>query len=351
MNASTHRAPVVLVAMDKFRGTATARELAAAIEGVVRRRGLDADVQPMSDGGEGFSECFVGQEFVVDVPGPLDAKVSARVKIVNATSGALGVIEVADVVGRDLMPRPTSANALAATSRGVGHLILAAAQMGADAVLVGCGGSCTSDGGLGCYEVLREAGGLPVPVTAATDVTASFSGARRFAEQKGVAAEDLRLVDEHLRNVRELYLREQGVDVELVERTGAAGGIAGAIASLGGQLTDGLDTVVRSVGLARRIAESTLVITGEGRFDQGSLEGKVAVGVAELVAEHSRLLVICGSIEEGAGAIFRDRFPDAAMVSLEVRFGLDRALSDVLTCVAEVVRDELSRLPTRHDTY
>jgi glycerate kinase len=92
------------------------------------------------------------------------------------------------------------------------------------------------------------------------------------------------------------------------------------------------------------------VITGEGRFDQGSLEGKVAVGVAELVAEHSRLLVICGSIEEGAGAIFRDRFPDAAMVSLEVRFGLDRALSDVLTCVAEVVRDELSRLPTRHDT-
>jgi hypothetical protein len=115
--------------------------------------------------------------------------VSARVKIVNATSGALGVIEVADVVGRDLMPRPTSANALAATSRGVGHLILAAAQMGADAVLVGCGGSCTSDGGLGCYEVLREAGGLPVPVTAATDVTASFSGARRFAEQKGVASE------------------------------------------------------------------------------------------------------------------------------------------------------------------
>jgi glycerate kinase len=346
MTTTITRPAGVLVAMDKFRGTASARDLGSCVEAVVRRHGLAVDVQPMSDGGEGFSESFQGEDFVVVVPGPLDTEVPAKVKIVDTASGALGVIEVAHVVGRDLLVRPTSEEALAASSRGVGHLILAAVELGAEAVLVGCGGSSTSDGGLGCYEVLRDAGGLPVPVTAATDVTATFSGARRFARQKGVSPEDMALVDERLGHVRELYAREQGVDVELIERAGAAGGIAGAIAALGGELVGGLDAVAQAVGLEKRIGDSALVITGEGRFDQGSLEGKVTVGVAEMVVEPSRLLLVCGSIDEAAASLFRLRFPNAAMVSLEARFGLDRALHNVLECVAAVVNDELNRLFT-----
>jgi glycerate kinase len=338
--------------MDKFRGTASARDLGTAVEGVARRHGLAVDVQPMSDGGEGFSDCFEGNELVAVVPGPLNSEVPARVKLVDTPSGALAVVEVADVVGRDLLPHPTRAEALNATSRGVGHLILASARLGVDAVLIGCGGSATSDGGLGCYEVLRDAGGLPVPVTAATDVTATFSGARRFAAQKGVADEDTLLVGERLRQVRELYLREQGIDVELIERSGAAGGIAGAIAALGGELTSGLHAVARAVDLERRIAQSSLVITGEGRLDPGSLEGKVTVGVAELVAESSRLLVVCGAIDEVAAEAFRKRFPNAAIESLEQRFGLETAMNDVLACVEVVVNDEIVRwfTPTGHSS-
>jgi glycerate kinase len=337
------RSATVLVAMDKFRGTASAQELGATLGKVVIRRGLHADVQPMSDGGEGFVEAFVGEVSSVIVSGPLGEVVPASVKFVETPHGLLGVLEVATAIGRDLLPAPTSEQALAANSRGVGQLILRTAELGAQRVLVGCGGSATSDGGLGCYEVLRDAGGLPVPVTAATDVTATFFGARRFARQKGVAADDLHLVDERLAHVRWLYGREQGVDVELLERAGAAGGIAGAIAALGGELTSGFDAVAKSVDLSQRTRRAELVVTGEGRFDRGSLEGKVTVGVSELVAETSRLLVVCGSVEHEAALAFMDRFPGATIVSLEERFGLEDAMANVTNCVGAVVDSEIAR--------
>jgi glycerate kinase len=342
-SASIAQPVAVLAAMDKFRGTATARELGAVITRVLNAQGFEVDEQPMSDGGEGFSESFTGEVVVVDVPGPLNEVVSAKIKIANLSSGTVGILEVADVVGRDRLVNPTSAEALAATSAGVGHLIVATARLGVDAVLLGCGGSATSDGGLGCYQVLKDAGGLPVPVTAATDVTATFLGARRYARQKGVDPHDLALVDQRLDATRALYLAEQGIDVERIERSGAAGGIPGAIAALGGTLTSGFDAVARSVDLLERVRHSALVITGEGRFDGGSLEGKVTVGVARLVGGGAKLLVVCGSVDREAARVFQDEFPDASIVSLEERFGVATDLSDVFACIEAVVADEVSQ--------
>ncbi|MGC1239315.1 MAG: glycerate kinase [Acidimicrobiales bacterium] len=335
--------PIILSAVDKFRGTATSRELGRIIESSISSQDLLGDIQSMSDGGEGFLDVFDGEVVAVEAPGPLLTPVIARVKIVRSTSGTLGVVEVSDVVGRDLLPAPSDREALAASSDGVGYLILAAANHGVDEVLVGCGGTATSDGGLGCYRVLVAAGGLPVPVTAATDVTASFSGARRYALQKGVSPNDLVVVDERLRKVRAQYLEERSVDVESVERSGAAGGIPGALAALGARLTSGFDAVTRSVDLATRVTRSSMVVTGEGRFDGGSLEGKVTVGMAELVHDRLPLLVVCGSLDQAAARTFRQRFTTAMLVSLEERFGRERAFGDVLACVDSVVRDELQR--------
>jgi glycerate kinase len=223
----------------------------------------------------------------------------------------------------------------------VGELILAAARLGASEVVVGCGGSATSDGGLGCYQVLREAGGLPIPVIAATDIDALFSGARRYAAQKGVRSQDLVIIDERLSSIRDRYLKEQGVDVELLERAGAAGGIAGALASLGATLVSGFDAVSSAVGLPERIESAQLVITGEGRFDSGSLEGKVTVGMAQLAAGRTPVLVVCGSVDDDAAAIFSGRFPNSSIASLERRFGLEIALNQVLECAAVVVKESL----------
>jgi glycerate kinase len=338
----TALAPItVLAAMDKFRGTATARELCDGVARAALTHTRRVDVQPMSDGGEGFRDSFVGEELTIEVPGPLGATVLAKVTLVPAASGPVGVLEVAQVIGRHLLESPTRSDALAASSAGVGHLIVACANLGATHLLIGCGGSATSDGGLGCYEVLREAGGLPLSVTAATDVTAHFSGALRYAEQKGIDPRDMKELDRRLEDVRALYLRECGVDVESMERTGASGGVPGALVALGGVLVSGFDAVAHSVGLAGRVRAASLVVTGEGRFDSGSLEGKVVEGVAGLVKSATQLLVICGSIDDEAAQIFQRHFPTATMVSLVERFGEMAAKADPGGCVEAAVTQEM----------
>jgi len=333
----------ILVSMDKFRGTATARELCDSVAKVVARAHSSVDVQPMSDGGEGFREAFIGDVEVVEVPGPLGDIVATPITLRNSPGGTLAILEVSEVVGRNHLIAPTGEQALQASSAGVGHLILRSAELGASSILIGCGGSATSDGGLGCYRVLQDAGGLPVPLTAATDVTARFSGFLRYAAQKGVRADDLNIIEQRVEELQSLYIAEHGVAVEKLERTGASGGIPGGLAALGAKLTSGLDAVVQTVNLEQRIERSSLVITGEGRLDYGSLEGKVTGGIAALLGEDTKLLVVCGTIQATAAREFRSRFPQATLVSLVGRFDRRTALTDVFGSVELVVAEELEK--------
>ena len=330
-DAANERGGRVVAAFDKFRDTATSRELGDAAARAARARGREVEVVALSDGGEGFLDAFSGDDTRLAVPGPLGETVLARLRLHESADGLVGVIESADVVGRHLLARPTRGEALVASSAGLGHLILEGARRGATRLLVGCGGSATSDAGLGCYQVLRAAGGLPVPVTAATDVTASFRDARRYAGQKGVAPEDLARIDERLELAHSLYVEDYGVDVESVARTGAAGGIAGALFALGASLVGGFELVAREVDLAARLAGAALVVTGEGRLYGGTLEGKVVSGVADLAT--GPLLVVCGSLDDEAASTFSSRHPDARLVSLEEKCGLERALADAPGCV------------------
>ncbi len=334
------RSATALVAMDKFRGTASARDLVNAVARALESNKYVTDLQPMSDGGEGFREAFAGEEVTVEVPGPLGTLVEARITLDDSLTGRRAVLEIAEVVGRDHLVSPSRRDALDASSAGVGHLIVSAVDLGATSILIGAGGSATSDGGLGCYQVLRAAGGLAVPVSVATDVTARFSGLLRYAEQKGVHAEDMALLEQRLKDVRALYLKEQRVDVELLARTGASGGIPAALAALGAVLTSGFEVVASSVNLLERVRRSALVVTGEGRLDAGSLEGKVTSAIASMVGDSAALLVVCGSVEREAALSFQSRFPNARVVSLVELFGEERAMADVLACVEIVVAEE-----------
>jgi glycerate kinase len=332
----------ILIAMDKFRGTASALELCDTVSDAVLELGHVPDVQPMSDGGEGFREAFEGDHFNVNVSGPLGESVCAGITLRVTDTGTIAIIESADAVGRQYLVEPTGNEALAASSAGVGELILAAVDLGASTVLVGLGGSATSDGGLGCYEVLREREGLSVTLIGATDVTARFSGARRYARQKGVREEDLGLVDEGLEKIRRRYLAETGVDVETIDRTGAAGGIPGALAALGGSLVDGLEAVANAVELRTRIGRADLVITGEGRFDAGSLEGKVTAGLAAMINSATPLLLVCGSVESFAVDELTNQFDNVRTVSLTDRVGDEEATQHVLGALRRVVLEELT---------
>ncbi len=330
-----------VVAMDKFRSTASAADLGSAIRSALGSA-FECDEVVMSDGGEGFRLAFLGETIWLRVRGPWGELHDAPMTRLRSGDETIGVLEVAEIIGRNFRDAPSSVDALAATSAGVGDALVLAAGRDVDRVVVGCGGSATSDGGEGCYDVWRGAG-IDVALTGATDITATFFGALRYAEQKGVDAADLSLVEHRLHEVAARYQRECDRDVVSVERAGAAGGLAGALYVLGANLVSGLDEVARANGLAERIGSSQLVITGEGRVDAGSLEGKVVAGVCALTTASQRVLVVCGAADPDAVGRLQERHPWVQVEDLVSRYGERRAREDTLTCVADVVTTYVSR--------
>jgi glycerate kinase len=327
--------------MDKFRSTASAADLVSTIQTALGND-VECDAMIMSDGGEGFRHAFTGETISLRVRGPWGELHDAPMTRLRRDGETVGVLEVAEIIGRDFQYAPSSLDALAATSAGVGDALLLAADHDVDRVVVGCGGSATSDGGQGCYDVYRAAG-LGLALTGATDITATFMGALRYAEQKGVDASDVALVEHRLIELAARYQREGTRDVMSVERTGAAGGLAGALYALGADLVSGFEEVARANRLAERIAPAQLVITGEGRVDLGSLEGKVVAGVCALTTERQQVLVVCGAADPEAVSRLQQRHPWVQVEDLVSRFGERRAHDETLECVGEVVAHFVSR--------
>lgn len=328
-------AATTLAVMDKFRGTASARELVDALA----QRVADLEGVAASDGGEGFRGAFDGDVERVRVRGPWGEWHEAPLTRLAGTSA--GVLEVAEIVGRDLRGPVTSSRALAASSAGVADALRGCARLGLTHVTLGCGGSATSDGGAGLLEAVRDEG-LPLAVTCATDITAPYVGALRYAVQKGVDPSDLDVVERRLQETARELSRLAGRDVAEVAGSGAAGGIAGALVALGAEVTSGFSCVAEVTHLPARIAAARQVITGEGRLDEGSLEGKVVGHVCELTSPHQRVLVVCGEADPTVSAQLTERFPWVRVVDLVSTVGRPRALSETVAAVVETVEDFLA---------
>jgi len=325
-----------VVATDKFRSTATAADLRATIRAALGDRYTCDDV-PLSDGGEGFRSAFAGERVDLRVRGPWGEVHTAPMTRLRVGEAVVGVLEVAEIVGRGFRDA-TSREAIAASSAGVGDALVGAVAFDVDRIVVGCGGSATSDGGEGCYEVWRAAR-IDVALTAATDITATFLDALGYASQKGVGEADLPVVERRLRRAAERYARECGRDVVGVTRAGAAGGLAGALYALGADLVSGFEEVARVSHLRERISSAEVVITGEGRLDAGSLEGKVVGGVCALTNPAQRVLVVCGVAHGPTVRQLRQRFPWIRVEDLVARYGERRAREETLACVSDVVSD------------
>jgi glycerate kinase len=213
-----------------------------------------------------------------------------------------------------------------ASTRGTGELIASAIDAGARHVLVGAGGSATTDGGLGAVEVLRRFGRLDgshgCRLVVAADVSTAFvDAATVFAPQKGADAEQVRLLTRRLAELAAAYRAEFGVDVTTLPGSGAAGGLAGGLAALGAEISPGFDLVAIELDLAARIAAADLVITGEGRFDATSLLGKAPVGVIRLCRARSvPVAMVVGALEPGVQ-------PPVETVVLTAEFGVDAAMA------------------------
>jgi glycerate kinase len=285
-----------LACPDKFRGTLTAAEAAAAMARGLRRAGCDPVRElPLADGGEGtlvaLQAACGGSLRRQRVTGPLGEVVDAEWLLLPDRTA---VVEMARASGLALVDG--SNDPLRASTRGTGELIGAALRSGARQVVVAVGGSATTDGGLGAVSELgwSLAGH---DVTVACDVTNPFlDAAEVYGPQKGASPAQVSLLTRRLERLAQEYEQRTGVDVTTLPGGGAAGGLAGGLAAIGARIEPGFEVVARAAGFEDAIEGVDVVVTGEGRFDVTSLEGKVVGGVLEWAGEVgvARRAVIAG---------------------------------------------------------
>ncbi len=280
----------VLVAPDSFGDTLTAVAAADCIAaGWLSARSDDTVLlAPQSDGGPGFVDVLASRLGIVHttrVSGPLGAAVEARWLLDTGTDGATAYLECAQCCGlHQLGGAPTPRTALAADSSGLGQLIVAALAAGASRLVVGLGGSSTSDGGAGLIgalggpdaarELLSE-----VEIVVASDVENPLLGplgaASVFGPQKGADHGTVAAIEERMRQWAQVLTALAGRDVADLPGAGAAGGLGAALLALGGHRVSGATVVAEATGQAEVVAAADLVITGEGKFDAQTLRGKV----------------------------------------------------------------------------
>jgi len=322
----------ILIANDKFKGSLAAEKVAFHLKNSLNQlfSGADFDLCPIADGGEGTA---LAMTTALDGEWVETATEDAHGRPIRApfgwvASSATAVMEMSAASGlaivQDIELNPFKANTL-----GTGLLIQNALRRGARRILIGIGGSATNDGGLGValalgyrfkrqgqafsptLETLLEADQIERPVTlpsceliVACDVDNPLLGPRGatrvYGPQKGVT--DFAWFERRLEHLADLARRDLGVDPRDVPGAGAAGGLGfGLMAFLGGRLVSGFDMVATQIGLAARVAAADLVVTGEGRLDEQSLQGKGPVGVARLARRAGKKVVgVAGSVDDSA---------------------------------------------------
>ena len=323
----------ILVASDKYKGSLSAVEVCSIIKDAIKK--IDSKicviVSPMADGGEGTVETLVesqkGKYIVSDVTGPLGEKVKARIGIIG---GNTAIIEMASASGLALIPKEKR-NPMETTPYGTGELIKKALNIGCRKVIIGIGGSATTDGGMGmaqalgvkfynsCSNLLGFGGRQLIKLkridmsnihpavsntefNVASDVDNPLTGkngaAYVYSPQKGADREMVKKLDNGLVNFSKIIKKDLGKDISNLKGAGAAGGLgAGLHAFLNATLRPGTDIIIEANDLESKIKEVDLVITGEGAMDKQTFFGKSSYGVAMLARKYNiPVITINGSV-------------------------------------------------------
>lgn len=332
----------IVIAPDSFKECLTAAQVASAIETGFKEILPDAQYVkvPVADGGEGTLQSLVdatgGHCIEVPVTGPLGHQIQAEFGILG--DGTTAVIEMARASGLELVS-PDHRDPMIATTQGTGELILSALDRGVEKIIVGIGGSATNDGGAGMVQALgvrllndqgkelqRGGGQLSsltridtsnldqrlqsVEIIAACDVDNPLTGdngaSAIFGPQKGATPDMVKVLDQSLGHYGLIMERDLGVSVCDRPGAGAAGGMGTALLGfLNARLEPGIEIVMAAVDLAEKVKGANLVITGEGRIDGQTAQGKTPVGVARIAKSLDLPVVaLAGSVGQGAEAVY-----------------------------------------------
>lgn len=355
----------VLIAPDSFKGTLSAAEVCEIIGNAFADAIKDVKITklPVADGGEGLCACFEnfakGKRIKARVSGVFGEKITAEYYLLENNTA---VIEMASCAGLPLAGE--NKNPEKATTFGVGELMLHAKENGARAILLGLGGSATNDCGIGmasalgwrfldkneksiepCGASLSETVKIippekpfGLPVTAACDVENPLYGksgaAYVFAPQKGADEAMVVRLDDGLKNVAEVIGNCTGKAVASISGAGAAGGMgAGALAFLDAKLKKGIDIILDESGFDILAADCDLVVTGEGRLDFQSADGKVISGVAKRANKlGKKVITVCGSRGDGA-----ERILECGVSQMYFAIEKEKPFADILkTCKADL---------------
>lgn len=326
----------ILIVPDSFKGTLTAQQVCDIIGQAFAETIKNADIvkSPAADGGEGLCACMReilgGETKTAVVSGVFGKKISAEYLMLADNTA---VIEMAACAGLPLAGE--NKNPEKATTFGVGELIIDAVSNGAEKILLGLGGSATNDCGFGMaaalgwqfvdengksfvpvgetltkvVAIIKPEKSIDVPVTVACDVENPLYGengaAFIFAPQKGADKAMVERLDKGLRYAAEIIRKDLSKEVAEIKGAGAAGGMgAGTVAFMNAELKKGIDILLDAADFDKKAANADLIITGEGRLDSQSINGKVVSGVAQRAARlNKKVIAICGSKGEGAEKI------------------------------------------------
>jgi glycerate kinase len=319
----------ILLALDKFKGSLTAKEACDAVTRGLRRAGFEGDVEvcPIADGGEGFTEAVLaatgGEWCAAPAHDAQGREVVSRYGMIQHEGHLEAIMEMSAASGL-AMVSDLPLDPLTASTRGTGEMMRHAIDHGAKRILIGIGGSATNDAGTGMAAALgwpfhdehgalvhdlprdlervqrigkRE--GLGCEVVVACDVSNPLLGdhgcSAVYGPQKGVR--DVAFFDHRLRRIAAMAVRDLGSDFREAEGAGAAGGLGfGLMTFCGAKLQSGFDMVADLTKLRARISNADLVLTGEGRLDAQTLDGKGPIGVAAMARLLDRPVVGVGGL-------------------------------------------------------
>lgn len=360
----------ILLAIDKFKGSLTAKEASDAVSRGLVRGGFDGEIEmcPIADGGEGFTEAVItaigGEWCEVPVHDAQGREVTARYGMIEHGGHREAIMEMSAASGL-AMVSDLPLDPMKASTRGTGEMMRHAMSHGVKRILIGIGGSATNDGGTGMaaaldwpfydeqgelvtnlpadLERVHRIGRSECPgceVVVACDVSNPLLGEHGcsavYGPQKGV--KDVEFYDQRLRRLAAMVVRDLGSDFREAEGAGAAGGLGyGLMTFCGAKLQSGFDMVAELTGLEARITRADLVITGEGRLDAQTLHGKGPIGVAAM----ARLL---GKPVAGFGGIVDDN--PTLRASFDALFAVkppDMPIPEAVARAAELLEETVAR--------
>lgn len=333
----------VLLAFDKFRGTADNGQLTAAAAAAADRLGWEVKAVALADGGEGSLDALGGPNRTAEVTDPLGRTIEAGWRL----EGKSAFIEMSAASGLALVGGAERNQPMEASTVGTGQLISKAIEVGARDIYVFLGGSATTDGGLGALRAMPPPARLKeINLVVACDVETLFvDAASEFGTQKGASAAQVKMLSRRLERLQQIYFDDYAVDLRERPGSGAAGGLAGGLMAVGAETVAGFELLADHVGLDQLLPDVDLCITGEGKLDHTSFHGKVVGGVHTWARDLGvPAVAIVGVVAEGVEA------PGGLVVrSLTEEYGSEAALGDTLRLVEELAESVLSKAATESD--